>query len=389
MRMAQSISTYATYTYDAINRLTNLADGASLNFTYSYDDANRLTSRSAPNGVVSSYGYDGLDRLTSLMHTAGATTLSGNLYTYNNANNISSWTTASDQKGYTYDAVDRLTNVTNFEMPAENYSYDGVGNRTASHLSASYSYQPFNKLTSTASAGYVYDNNGNLISKTDSLGTWTFTYDEENRLTQLTRPSGMTVNYKYDGLGRRIQRTSSAGANERYVFDGEDVLIDLNADWSVATTYLNDLGVDRHLRQSNSTTGVSYFLTDHLRSTSALTDATGNLIEQISYDSFGNSAGSARTRYGFTGRERDPDTGLTFSRARWYDPELGRFMGDLNNCSDIVGEALRIGGLPVRKTTIYTTPDDIKDEIERLLHDRRYPPPIPKPAPTPCPGKCR
>jgi len=394
-------------------------------------------------------------------------------------------------------------------MPAENYSYDGVGNRTASHLSATYSYQGINKLTSTANATYSYDNNGNLISKTDASGTQTLVYDEENRLTQVAPPNGVTVNYKYDGLGRRIQRTSSAGANERYVFDGEDVLIDLNADWSVATTYLNDLGVDRHLRQSNSTTGVSYFLTDHLRSTSALTDATGNLIEQISYDSFGNSAGSARTRYGFTGRERDPDTGLTFSRARWYDPELGRFMsqdpirflgginwyeyvdnnplswidpfgwakfiywprhgaskfghtslrlddgtyisywpdcnlpkdnppwrtcparpsdydrdfeeegkmppleiqidgldeaaikrwwnngkghgdwGDLNNCSDIVGEALRIGGLPVRKTTIYTTPDDIKDEIERLLHDRRYPPPIPKPAPTPCPGKCR
>jgi YD repeat-containing protein len=92
-------STYATYTYDAVNRLTNLADGASLNFTYNYDAADRLTSRSAPNSVVSSYGYDDLDRLTSLMHTAGATTLSGNLYTYNNANNISSWTTASDQNG--------------------------------------------------------------------------------------------------------------------------------------------------------------------------------------------------------------------------------------------------------------------------------------------------
>ena len=150
MRMAQSISTYATYTYDAINRLTNLADGASLNFTYSYDAANRLTSRSAPNGVVSSYAYDGLDRLTSLMHTSGATTLSGNLYTYNNASNISSWTTQTAQRAYTYDAVDRLTSVSNFEMPSENYSYDAVGNRTASHLSASYSYRQIHEVCTTA-----------------------------------------------------------------------------------------------------------------------------------------------------------------------------------------------------------------------------------------------
>jgi len=118
------------------------------------------------------------------MHNLGATTLSGNLYSYNNANNISSWTTASDQRAYGYDPVDRLTGVSNFETPTENYSYDAVGNRTASHLSASYNYQPFNKLTSTASATYSYDNNGNLVSKTDSLGTWILSYDEENRLTK-------------------------------------------------------------------------------------------------------------------------------------------------------------------------------------------------------------
>src|SRR5205823_11584248 len=135
---------------------------------------------------------------------AGATTLSGNLYTYNSTNNISSWTTQVTQKAYTYDAVDRLTNTSNFETPTENYSYDAVGNRTASHLSVSYAYQPFNRLTSTASGTYSYDSNGNITSKTDALGTWTFSYDEENRLTQVTVPNGPTANYKYDALGRRI-----------------------------------------------------------------------------------------------------------------------------------------------------------------------------------------
>jgi RHS repeat-associated protein len=321
-------ATYATYTYDAVNRLTNLADSANLNFSYNYDAANRLTSRRAPNGVTSSYVYDGIDRLTSLMHTAGATTLSGNLYTYSNAHNLTSWTTPTAQRTYAYDNADQLTGVSNFEMPTESYTYESVGHRTASHLSATYNYQPSNRLTSTASATYTYDNNGNLTSKVDSTGTWNFSYDEENLLTQVTTPNGPTINYKYDGLGRRIQRFTSTGANERYVYDGPDALIDLNADWSVATTYLNDLGVDNHLRQTTATTGVSYFLPDHLGSTAALADSNGNVVEQIAYDSFGNSSGSSRTRYGYTGRERDRDTSLLYYRARFYDPQIGRFISE-------------------------------------------------------------
>src|SRR5438105_2133511 len=120
-----------------------------------------------------------------------------------------------------------------------------------------------------------------------------------------------------DMIGRRIQRTTSAGADERYVYDGPNVLLDLAADWAVAATYLNGLGVDSHLRQTSAAAGVSYFLTDHLGSTAGLTDASGNLVEQLSYDSFGNGAGSARTRYGYTGREHDSDTGLYYYRARW------------------------------------------------------------------------
>ncbi|MGH9928987.1 MAG: DUF6765 family protein [Pyrinomonadaceae bacterium] len=321
-------TTYATYTYDAVNRLTNLKDGGNLNFPHTYDAVNRLTTRSVPNGVTSSYTYDGLDRLTALTQATSSNTLINNQYTYNDANNIAAWNNASGNHVFGYDAVDRLSSATNNAQPNENYAYDGVGNRTTSHLSASYSYQPFNKLTSTSAASYSYDSNGNLLSRSDASGTTTFSWNEENQLTQVTLPSGLTVNYKYDALGRRLQRTTSAGANERYVYDGADVLLDLNADWSVATKYLNGPGVDNHLRQTSTTTGVSYFLTDHLGSTAGLTDAGGSMVEQLAYDSFGNSTASTRTRYGYTGRERDPDAGMLYYRARWYDPQAGRFISE-------------------------------------------------------------
>jgi len=50
-----------------------------------------------------------------------------------------------------------------------------------------------------------------------------------------------------------------------------------------------------------------------------LTNSGGGLLERQQYDAFGDNGGSAYTRYGFTGRERDNATGLLYYRSRWYD----------------------------------------------------------------------
>ncbi|MCP9494180.1 MAG: hypothetical protein MSG64_06970 [Pyrinomonadaceae bacterium MAG19_C2-C3] len=101
---------------------------------------------------------------------------------------------------------------------------------------------------------------------------------------------------------------------------------DLNSDGSV-TEYLNGLRVDEKLRQA-SPAGVFYFTHDHLGSTTALTDTQGNVVERMTYDSFGDTPASPRTRYTFTGRERDEFTGLYYYRARWYDAMVGRFISE-------------------------------------------------------------
>jgi hypothetical protein len=75
-------------------------------------------------------------------------------------------------------------------------------------------------------------------------------------------------------------------------------------------------GIDNKIRQKVGTT-LSYFAQNRLGSTTALTDSKGALGERETYDAYGNSAGSAKTRYGFTGRERDSLTGLMYYRARF------------------------------------------------------------------------
>ncbi len=203
-----------------------------------------------------------------------------------------------------------------------------MGNRTASHHGSNYTYQAFNRLTAANSDTFAYNANGNLTSKTNASGSWTYTWDFENRLKQATKSGGVSVTYAYDALGRRIQRTSSAGGTTKFVYDGDDVLRDLDGSGAAIADYLNGPGVDNNIRQTVSGTS-SYFIQDYLGSTRALADASGNVTESLVYDSFGNvTSGSASTRYTYTGREADVDTGLLYYRARWYDPHGGRFVSE-------------------------------------------------------------
>ena len=164
-----------------------------------------------------------------------------------------------------------------------------------------------------------------MTSKSDGTGTTQLTWDFENRLTNVVTPSSGSVSYKYDALGRRIQRTPSSGISTNFSYDGADVVRDKNSD---ATTidYLNGPGVDNKIWQKGATQ--YFFSQDHLGSTTALTNANGVLVERETYDAYGNTSGSALTRYGYTGRERDALTGLQHNRARWYDAQLGRFISE-------------------------------------------------------------
>ena len=99
------------------------------------------------------------------------------------------------------------------------------------------------------------------------------------------------------------------------------MVLDRRSDGS-AVDYLNGPGVDDKLRQS-SVGGPLYFLQDHLGSTTALLDSTGNITERQQYDAFGDRVSASVTRYGFTGREHDSATGMIYYRSRWYDPGQG------------------------------------------------------------------
>jgi RHS repeat-associated protein len=97
-------------------------------------------------------------------------------------------------------------------------------------------------------------------------------------------------------------------------------------------SYVNGDALDDLLMQRRRTPGSpvveEYYLNDHQGSVRKLTDASGNVVNENTYDTFGTRTGSATTRFGYTRREHDPDTGLMYYRARWYSPETGRFVSE-------------------------------------------------------------
>ena len=74
---------------------------------------------------------------------------------------------------------------------------------------------------------------------------------------------------------------------------------------------------------------LNYLISDHLGSTSIVTDASGNIVNQTQYKAWGEerySSGTKQTNYGYTGQySYESDFGLMFYNARWYDSYLNRF----------------------------------------------------------------
>ena len=327
----------STYSYDALNRLTGLANTNSGTFGFGYDALGRRTSLTRPNGVDTSYSYDNLSRLLSVLHGGGG--LPGSTsYTYDSAGNR--LTKSAVQAGnpdpvtaassYTYDSIYQLTQAVVNSSVTEGYTYDAVGNRLSSAVPVSYNYNASNELTSNSNASYTYDNNGNTLSKTDTGGTTNYTWDFENRLTQVVLPDqGGTVYFNYDSTGRRIRKVFGT-ATTIYAYDGDNAVEELDGFGNIVAHYTQGAGIDEPLAATEAG-GTYFYHADGLGSITSLINGSGQLAASYVYDSFGKltaSTGTVTNPFQYTGREFDSETGLYYYRARYYDPASGRFLSE-------------------------------------------------------------
>ena len=378
--LADSFGGNTAYGYDPVDRLTQVTTPQGEVFTTNYDLAGRMLGRLAPNATATARIYeDATGRLASQTHAASDTAFNGFTYGYTDRGNIAQIAetgTLIRTRNYTYDALERLTEVDVPEAPSEDeaYTLDPEGNRLSSHLSATGETDEANRLTGDDAYSYVYDLNGNLISKTAKPGIarpdWSYAYDALDQLISVSRDGVEVERYRYDAFGRRsvIDTRDGAGNFERtaIVNDSSDRTIDLvqvddglgGTTTQIKNRYSHGGQVDEPLTLevfgSDGSFDQAYtYHADHLGSIRFVTDSVGNIVNAYEYDSYGRPGVTLETidqPFRYTGREYDAATELYHYRARQYDPETGKFLqedpiwfeaGDLNIYRYVINNPLR------------------------------------------------
>ena len=165
---------------------------------------------------------------------------------------------------------------------------------------------------------FGYDNEGQLSSGYGS----TYSFDYEHRLTAAGNAS-----YTYDGAGNRLQAVRN-GVTTRYVYDASgNLLCETDGSNNITRYYIYGKGL---VAMVTPTDNVYCYHYNGTGSTVAVTDANQNIVNKYAYDPFGNISQQETISQPFKyvgqfGVMSEPN-GFYYMRARYYDPNVGRFI---------------------------------------------------------------
>ncbi|MGL4861008.1 MAG: RHS repeat-associated core domain-containing protein, partial [Enterobacteriaceae bacterium] len=342
IRTEDSLSGITTHRYDDFFDAVTEESSAAGTVRYSYY-ANGLRKSMTPGGGSTvNYRYDVANRLIGITQEAGSgSALPSKAQTvsidYDLANRRIRETLPNGiEVAYTWDSADQLTAIrylgqTGALLGDVTYGYDNSGRRirtggsmaeTLLPESATAVHEGNNRLIRWNEKSFNYDANGNLLSD----GSNTYTWNSRNQLVAISGAS--TASFSYDVFGRRSSKTVN-GQTTLYLYDGDNPIQEARAPGQIIANLLTGQGIDERYSRTQNNLSQTY-LTDVLGSTLALSDDSQKLTARYSYSPYGESrvSGEARgNRYTYTGRE-DDGTGLYYYRARYYHPQINRFISE-------------------------------------------------------------
>jgi RHS repeat-associated protein len=297
---AQTANTKTTYTYDALDRITQVTDPSGLNTTYQYDGLSDETQLTSPDTGVTAKTYDA----------------AGNVLT------------ATDAKGntvtYTYDANDRRLSAS-YADTTQNITYIYDEPNSVTGCTTSY---PIGHLTrvveSAVTTVFCYNAQGYVIQKSQTVAGHTdvtsYTRSPGGKILSITHPSGDQVTYSYDADGHvsSVTATTASGistlvSNVTYLPFGPVSGYTLGNGQTITRTYdanyrLTDLvspaftlhaardamgditAIGNSPGANPATETYSY---DPLYRLTAITEADGSTLESVTYNQTGDRLSKA------------------------------------------------------------------------------------------------
>lgn len=328
-------SSVVTNGYNTIDQLASVTDGASNKTTFGYNPDGANTTTAYPSGDTVTNAFNTAEQQTSTTLQQGSTTLGALAYGRDNAGQVSSRTPSGQLTGtaqsYSYTALQQVKIDS-----SGSYGYDPANNPTALP-GATQKFDPAGQLcwtsattstnactsTPAGATSYTLNTDGQRTATTPGTGTASsFAYNQAGELTTATTPTG-NGSYTYEGAGLRASKTV-AGTKTSFTWgtlSGAAILLT-----DGATDYLYGPG-GIPIEQTGSA-GTCYYVHDQVGSTVALTNSSGSVTGTYSYTTYGRAshAGAASTPLQYGAGYTDPETGLIYLQARYYDPATAQFL---------------------------------------------------------------
>ena len=335
-----------TYTYDSFGRTSSISyEGNTVSYTY--DPNGNVITITYPGSKTVTYTYDALNRMTSVEDWNGAIThyyyRTDGQMDYFQYSNLVRTTYSYDNAGRCNGLSTRRNSGNGVVIAEYSFDFDEVGNHTSETFSEpydsyaiipsidiTYTNDVSNHLCTAGALSFTYDNNGNTITRSGR----TYNYDEYNQLISVT--GDFSATYSYDGLGHRRSATRN-GMTTKYVLNLlasiPTVLMETDVNGNVQNYYI--YGASGLVSRIDANNNTRYYVYDYRGSTVAMTDATTSAIitHKYQYDDFGKvlqSEEADANSFCYVGQYgvMYEDNALTFMRARYYDPEIGRFLSE-------------------------------------------------------------
>ena len=330
-----------TYVYDDDNRTVTVTDPHGFVVIYKNDEAGRLKELTYPGNKKVVYGYDKLNRMETvrldwLNQTA--------TYEYDPAGRLKKLTNFNGTvTTYGYDDANRLTSLENKKSDnsiISSYSFpvlDGVGNRAQAVVN-----EPFTPVLNPEDTGYTYNEKKNRLEVAGAttfgydfegqlarINTDTYTFDYEHRLKGIQQ-TGFSGQYSYDGKGNRLEAVRN-GVKTYYIYDmNGNVLAEADGGRNITRYYIQGQGL---LAMVTPTDQVYPYHFNAIGSTVVMTGSSEDIVNEYAYDSFGAVLSQDESivqpfKYvGQYGVMAEPN-GFYYMRARYYDPNVGRFVSE-------------------------------------------------------------